>query len=129
MAETTTATSWPASTSRLTCRATLRMRSISATDVPPNFITRRAMSLLGKPPTPARLAPAVKRAYRWRGRGGQRLRLEVRSSAMPAPQAHSSIDPADVARFEALGDDWWDPAGSMRPLHQINPLRVAWLRD
>ena len=39
MAETTTATSWPASTSRLTWRATLRMRSMSATDVPPNFIT------------------------------------------------------------------------------------------
>ena len=43
MAETTTATSWPASTSRLTWRATLRMRSMSATEVPPNFITRRAM--------------------------------------------------------------------------------------
>src|SRR5271169_3480511 len=45
MAETTTATSWPASTSRLTWRATLRMRSVSATEVPPNFITRRAMKL------------------------------------------------------------------------------------
>ena len=44
IAETTTATSWPASTSRLTWRATLRMRSISATDVPPNFITRRAIT-------------------------------------------------------------------------------------
>ena len=43
MAETTTATSWPASTSRLTCCATLRIRSRSATEVPPNFITRRAM--------------------------------------------------------------------------------------
>jgi hypothetical protein len=41
MAETTTATSWPASTSRLTWRATLRMRSTLATDVPPNFMTRR----------------------------------------------------------------------------------------
>jgi 2-polyprenyl-6-hydroxyphenyl methylase/3-demethylubiquinone-9 3-methyltransferase len=48
---------------------------------------------------------------------------------MSAPEAHSSIDPADVARFEALGEDWWDPSGSMRPLHQINPLRIAWLRD
>jgi ubiquinone biosynthesis O-methyltransferase len=47
MAETTTATSWPASTSRLTWRATLRMRSISATDVPPNFITRRMVKPSG----------------------------------------------------------------------------------
>jgi hypothetical protein len=44
MAETTTATSWPASTSRLTCCATLRMRSILATDVPPNFMTSRLMT-------------------------------------------------------------------------------------
>ena len=50
MAETTTATSWPASTSRLTWRATLRMRSISATEVPPNFITRRAMAGLRASP-------------------------------------------------------------------------------
>jgi 2-polyprenyl-6-hydroxyphenyl methylase/3-demethylubiquinone-9 3-methyltransferase len=41
----------------------------------------------------------------------------------------ASVDPADVARFDAIGEDWWDPAGSMRPLHQINPLRIAWLRD
>src|SRR3954452_20130016 len=44
IAETTTATSWPASTSRLTWRATLRIRSMLATDVPPNFITRRLMT-------------------------------------------------------------------------------------
>src|SRR6185312_14348663 len=44
MAETTTATSCPASTSRFTCCATLRIRSILATDVPPNFITRRPMT-------------------------------------------------------------------------------------
>src|ERR1700674_4015519 len=44
IADTTTATSWPASTSRFTCRATLRIRSVLATDVPPNFITRRPMT-------------------------------------------------------------------------------------
>jgi 2-polyprenyl-6-hydroxyphenyl methylase/3-demethylubiquinone-9 3-methyltransferase len=48
---------------------------------------------------------------------------------MGGANASSSVDSADVARFEALGEDWWDPAGSMRPLHQINPLRIAWLRD
>ena len=48
---------------------------------------------------------------------------------MAASVASPSVDPADVARFDVLGDDWWDPAGSMRALHQINPLRIAWLRD
>src|SRR5215471_15165303 len=74
MAETTTATSWPASTSRLTCRATLRMRSRSATDVPPNFITSRAMTVpdapkgVNKQSVQARKvrAPARKGAYTYR---------------------------------------------------------------
>src|SRR5262245_15877851 len=48
MAETITATSWPASTSRFTWRATLRIRSTSATEVPPNFMTRRDMRSSGK---------------------------------------------------------------------------------
>jgi 2-polyprenyl-6-hydroxyphenyl methylase / 3-demethylubiquinone-9 3-methyltransferase len=48
---------------------------------------------------------------------------------MIAPSAPSSVDPDDVARFDAIGEDWWDPAGSMRPLHQINPMRLGWLRD
>ena len=43
IAETTTATSLPASTSRLTRNATLLIRSMSATDVPPNFCTMRAI--------------------------------------------------------------------------------------
>ncbi len=47
MAETTTATWCPASTSRLTRSATLRMRSRSATEVPPNFITRRMGAVVG----------------------------------------------------------------------------------
>ncbi|WP_158815259.1 bifunctional 2-polyprenyl-6-hydroxyphenol methylase/3-demethylubiquinol 3-O-methyltransferase UbiG [Methylocapsa sp. S129] len=48
---------------------------------------------------------------------------------MRASDASSSVDPADVARFDAIGDDWWNPSGSMRALHRINPLRIAWLRD
>ncbi len=43
--------------------------------------------------------------------------------------AASSVISEEVARFDALGDDWWDPAGPMAPLHRINPARVEWLRD
>ena len=43
--------------------------------------------------------------------------------------AAASIIEEEVARFDALGDDWWDPAGPMAPLHRINPVRIAWLRD
>jgi 2-polyprenyl-6-hydroxyphenyl methylase/3-demethylubiquinone-9 3-methyltransferase len=40
-----------------------------------------------------------------------------------------SIIDGEVARFDALGDDWWDPSGPMAPLHRINPVRIGWLRD
>ena len=67
MAETTTATLLPASISRLTWRATLRMRSTLATDVPPNFITRKDM-------TTRVCAPGSSRV------------LAARDGARPAPQ-------------------------------------------
>jgi 2-polyprenyl-6-hydroxyphenyl methylase/3-demethylubiquinone-9 3-methyltransferase len=41
----------------------------------------------------------------------------------------ASIDPADVERFERLAKSWWDPRGPMRPLHQINPLRLRFVEE
>ena len=35
----------------------------------------------------------------------------------------------EVARFDALGDRWWDEDGPMAPLHRLNPVRIAWARD
>jgi 2-polyprenyl-6-hydroxyphenyl methylase / 3-demethylubiquinone-9 3-methyltransferase len=40
-----------------------------------------------------------------------------------------SIMPEEVARFDALGDTWWNPDGPMAPLHRINPIRIGWARD
>jgi 2-polyprenyl-6-hydroxyphenyl methylase/3-demethylubiquinone-9 3-methyltransferase len=44
-------------------------------------------------------------------------------------QKKSSIDAADVQKFEALGAKWWDENGSMKPLHQMNPVRLRYIRD
>ncbi len=52
MADTTTAARLPASISRLTWRATLRMRSMLATEVPPNFMTRKDMAFPRARPGP-----------------------------------------------------------------------------
>ncbi len=38
-----------------------------------------------------------------------------------------SIDAAEVARFNALADEWWNPRGPMRPLHAMNPARIGWI--
>jgi 2-polyprenyl-6-hydroxyphenyl methylase/3-demethylubiquinone-9 3-methyltransferase len=42
---------------------------------------------------------------------------------------NSSInaDPAELAKFSDLAHRWWDADGEFRPLHQINPLRLAWI--
>jgi 2-polyprenyl-6-hydroxyphenyl methylase / 3-demethylubiquinone-9 3-methyltransferase len=41
----------------------------------------------------------------------------------------ASVDPAEIAKFAALADSWWDPAGKSRPLHRLNPTRLAYIRD
>ncbi len=42
------------------------------------------------------------------------------------PQANTTnTDPAELEKFSALASQWWDPHGKFRPLHDINPLRLA----
>jgi 2-polyprenyl-6-hydroxyphenyl methylase/3-demethylubiquinone-9 3-methyltransferase len=43
--------------------------------------------------------------------------------------ASPSIDVEEVERFSALAEDWWNPKGSMAPLHRINPARLGFLRQ
>ena len=38
-------------------------------------------------------------------------------------------DAAELAKFSALAHRWWDPESEFRPLHQINPLRLAWIES
>ena len=40
-----------------------------------------------------------------------------------------NVDASEVAKFDALAARWWDPDGEFRPLHQINPLRLDWIRQ
>ncbi|KAK1976981.1 3-demethylubiquinone-9 3-O-methyltransferase [Colletotrichum cereale] len=41
----------------------------------------------------------------------------------------SSVSPDEVEHFNALAADWWDPHGSSRLLHLMNPLRHTFIRD
>lgn len=40
-----------------------------------------------------------------------------------------SIDAAEVEKFAAWADEWWDPAGKFAPLHRFNPVRLRFLAD
>ncbi len=39
----------------------------------------------------------------------------------------SNVDAAEIAKFEALADRWWDRNGEFKPLHEINPLRANYI--
>lgn len=41
--------------------------------------------------------------------------------------AASTVDPAEVAKFEAMAAEWWDPNGKFRPLHMLNPCRLDYI--
>ncbi len=44
-------------------------------------------------------------------------------------QTHQNADPAELAKFSDLAHRWWDTESEFRPLHQINPLRLAWIEE
>ena len=52
---------------------------------------------------------------------------DSRTTAQGGPG--STVDPAEIDKFSKLSAEWWDPKGKMAPLHRINPLRLAYIRD
>lgn len=51
----------------------------------------------------------------------------IKEQAPRAPDG--TVDAAEIAKFEAMADEWWDPDGKFRPLHKFNPVRLEFLRD
>ncbi len=43
-------------------------------------------------------------------------------------QEAPNADPAELAKFEALAQSWWDPKGPSKPLHDLNPLRLQYVQ-
>jgi 2-polyprenyl-6-hydroxyphenyl methylase/3-demethylubiquinone-9 3-methyltransferase len=40
----------------------------------------------------------------------------------------TTVRDTEVAKFDRLAGRWWDPNGPMKPLHRMNPVRIAWTR-
>ncbi|WP_226623931.1 bifunctional 2-polyprenyl-6-hydroxyphenol methylase/3-demethylubiquinol 3-O-methyltransferase UbiG [Alloyangia pacifica] len=38
-----------------------------------------------------------------------------------------TVDPSEVAKFEAMAAEWWDPNGKFKPLHMMNPVRLDYI--
>jgi 2-polyprenyl-6-hydroxyphenyl methylase/3-demethylubiquinone-9 3-methyltransferase len=44
-------------------------------------------------------------------------------------QTADNVDAQELAKFSDLAHRWWDPKSEFRPLHEINPLRLAWIES
>ncbi|GGD21657.1 bifunctional 2-polyprenyl-6-hydroxyphenol methylase/3-demethylubiquinol 3-O-methyltransferase UbiG [Sinisalibacter lacisalsi] len=45
------------------------------------------------------------------------------------PDVQSTVDPSEVAKFEAMAAEWWDPTGKFKPLHMMNPVRLDYITN
>ena len=41
----------------------------------------------------------------------------------------TNLDPSEISKFDAMAKEWWDPNGPMKPLHDLNPLRLSYILD
>jgi len=48
---------------------------------------------------------------------------------MSATESRNTIDESEVAKFEAMAAEWWDPNGKFKPLHMLNPTRLEYIVD
>jgi 2-polyprenyl-6-hydroxyphenyl methylase/3-demethylubiquinone-9 3-methyltransferase len=55
--------------------------------------------------------------------------LFFKISDNPGMNTTINADPAELAKFSDLAHRWWDAEGEFRPLHQINPLRLGWMKE
>jgi 2-polyprenyl-6-hydroxyphenyl methylase/3-demethylubiquinone-9 3-methyltransferase len=48
---------------------------------------------------------------------------------MSATSSASTVDAAEIAKFEAMAAEWWNPNGKFKPLHMLNPCRLDYIID
>jgi len=54
----------------------------------------------------------------------------LRRDVMDQPPAASpTVDPAEIARFTAMAEEWWNPNGRFRAVHAFNPVRCDYIID
>ena len=54
--------------------------------------------------------------------GGPIEHMEIRMQA-----SQGTVDPSEVAKFEAMAAEWWAPKGKFKPLHMLNPCRLDYI--
>ncbi|KAL9247557.1 hypothetical protein vseg_020977 [Gypsophila vaccaria] len=81
-----------------------------------SFLRRFSAAAPSSPPSSA-VAPAFADAPKVAVDGGARVSRK------------SSVDAAEHAKFSAVAETWWDSEGPFKPLHALNPTRLAFIRS
>ncbi len=55
--------------------------------------------------------------------------VAVEQESAPRHTGDSTASPEEIEHFTGLANEWWDPDGDFKSLHQINPLRMTYVRD
>ncbi len=55
--------------------------------------------------------------------------MQSTPSAAPSADTHENVSADEIARFDSLAARWWDPDGESRPLHDLNPVRAAYIAE
>ncbi len=51
------------------------------------------------------------------------------SATQTAPRGTGTVDAGEIAKFEAMAAEWWDPNGKFKPLHMLQPCRLDYVID
>nr|CAD1842225.1 unnamed protein product [Ananas comosus var. bracteatus] len=91
------------------------------------------------PYSPYSPSPSVASAYpsllQWRSRSDAAPQIPIKESGEEGKGGSgsdsfaSSLNPAEVAKFAAIAETWWDSEGPFKPLHLLNPSRISFIRS
>jgi len=42
---------------------------------------------------------------------------------------NNTINKKEIEKFSKIAEEWWDPNGKFKPLHNFNPIRIAYIKD
>lgn len=88
--------------------------------------TRAATQALRRLPVPR---PSLQATIPVAGAATLPFAAQAQQPRWHSASASSSVNPNEVSHFNALAAEWWDPHGSSRLLHLMNPLRHDFIRS
>ena len=51
------------------------------------------------------------------------------AETVPENISRVSVDPAEMASFARMAENWWDPSGPFKPLHIMNGARLGFIKE